>query len=65
MNSDQIEMLRRITIANAETANLMLKIDGMKAENKMREMRGESLEYDESCFLAEANLNYISNLLQY
>lgn len=63
MDSDQIEILRRIAIANAETANLLLKIEAMKAENKIRELRNESPAYDEASFMAEANMGYVSSLL--
>jgi hypothetical protein len=63
MDSDQIEILRRIAIANAETANLLLKIEAMKVENKIRKLRNESPAYDEASFMAESNMGYVSSLL--
>lgn len=62
--TDDTEMLRRIAIANAETANLLLRIAAMNAENQQRAAEGSSPAYRESDFTAEANMNYISNLLQ-
>lgn len=64
MNSDDVEMLRKIAIANAETANLLVRLAGMQAENTERAQRGESPAYSTSAFEAERNINYISQLLQ-
>lgn len=62
--TEDTEMLRRIAISNAETANLLLRIASMNAENRRCEIVGQPPSYGESDFLAEANLNYILNLLQ-
>lgn len=64
MSSDDIEMLRLIAIANAETANLLVRLAGMQAENIERAQRGDSLTYSASAFEAERNINYITQLLR-
>jgi len=61
--SEDTEILRRIAIANSETANLLLRIAAMQAENQIRIQEGKPLAYDEAAFMKEGNLNYICQLL--
>lgn len=62
--NDDTEMLRRIALANAETANLNMRVAAMQAENMQRQVLGQSMAYVESDFHAEANLNYVTELLR-
>ncbi len=61
--NDDTEMLRRIAIANAYSAQMHLRVEGMKAENELRKINGESPAYNEKHFQAEDMTNHIIDLL--
>lgn len=66
MNSNDVEMLRRIAIANSETALVNCRVAAMQAENAMRELRGGSPAYTKENFDAEEQLlHYHPTLLQW
>ena len=50
MNEMDIVMLARVNTAVAEMYALNATLEGMKAENAMRESRGEALAYGEQSF---------------
>lgn len=62
--SEDTEMLRRIALANAETAHLLLRISAMNAENQQRSATSNSPAYVEQDYQNEHNLHYIHNLLK-
>ncbi len=61
--NDDTEMLRRIAIANAYSAQMHLRVEGMKAENEKNKYCGIPPKYEEKHFLAEDMTNHIIDLL--
>jgi hypothetical protein len=61
--NDDTEMLRRIALANAYSAHMHLRVEGMKAENELRKFSGLPPKYEEKHFLVEDMTNHIIDLL--
>jgi len=54
LTNGEIENTRKLLKAaeiNKKTAEIMIRLEAMKAENRMREIRGESPAYGEEAFL--------------
>lgn len=54
LTNGEIENTRKLLKAaeiNLKAAKLMVRLEAMKAENRMREIRGESPAYGEEAFL--------------
>ena len=52
---ENTKKLLRAAEINKETAEKLIRLEGMKAENRMRELRGESPAYGEEAFLKLLN----------
>lgn len=61
--NDDTEMLRRIAIANAYSAQMHLRVEAMKAENEKNKHFGLPPKYIEKDFEAENLTNHIIDLL--
>jgi hypothetical protein len=62
--SEDTEMLRRIAIANAYSAQMHLRVEGMKAQNEINRYSGLPPKYLEKDFLSDDMTNHILDLLQ-
>ena len=60
-----VTTLARVLAMQAEMYQVMTTVEGMKALNQWREMRGESQAYGEEAFLEKAySLGYIANAMR-
>jgi len=59
----EADMLRRVALANADTANMVLEMEAMKAQNKAREIVGDPPLYTYDDFMALGNHNRVVEII--